>query len=59
MDVDQGCGYIDFEEAYHLYSSFGQFFFPDKQAFRDKLVCLCHYSTYYADYVQDLCHSKE
>ena len=26
MDVDQGCGYIDFEEAYHLYSSFGQFF---------------------------------
>ena len=23
-----GCGYIDFEEAYHLYSSFSQFFLP-------------------------------
>ena len=33
-----GCGYIDFEEAYHLYSSFSQFFCPDKQAFRDKLL---------------------
>ena len=29
MDVDQGSGYIDFDEAYHLYSSFGQFFRPD------------------------------
>ena len=42
MDVDQGCGYIDFEEAYHLYSSFGQFFCPDKQAFRDKLLDEIH-----------------
>ena len=33
-----GCGYTDFEEAYHLYSSFSQFFCPDKQAFRDKLL---------------------
>ena len=66
MDVDQGCRYIDFEEAYHLYSSFGQFFCPDKQAFRDKLldeihglpvyVITGHYSTYY---VQDLCRSEE
>ena len=31
-----GCGYIDFEEAYHLYSSISQFFCPGKQAFRDK-----------------------
>ena len=42
MGVDQGCGYIDFEEAYHLYSSFGQFFCPDKQAFRDKLLDEIH-----------------
>ena len=33
-----GCGYIDFEQAYHLYSSFSHFFGPDKQAFRDKLL---------------------
>ena len=33
-----GCGYTDFEEAYRLYSSFSQFFCPDKQAFRDKLL---------------------
>ena len=33
-----GCGYIHSEEAYHLYSSFSQFFCPDKQAFRDKLL---------------------
>ena len=33
-----GCGYIDFEQAYHLYSSFSHFFCPDKQAFRDKLL---------------------
>ena len=37
-----GCGYIDFEEAYHLYSSFSQFFCPDKQAFRDKLLDEIH-----------------
>ena len=42
MDVDQGYGYIDFEEAYHLYSSFGQFCCPDKQAFRDKLFDEIH-----------------
>ena len=42
MDVDQGCGYIDFEEAYHLYSSFGQFFCPEKQAFREKLLDEIH-----------------
>ena len=42
MDLDQGCGYIDFEEAYHLYSSFGQFFCPDKQAFRNKLLDEIH-----------------
>ena len=34
-----GCGYKDFEQAYHFYSSFSHFFFgPDKQAFRDKLL---------------------
>ena len=33
-----GCGYIDFEEAYHLYSSLSQFFCPDKQALRDRLL---------------------
>ena len=33
-----GCGYIGFEEAYHLYSSFSQFSCPEKQAFRDKLL---------------------
>ena len=33
-----GCGYIDFEKAYHLYSSSSQFFCADKQAFRDKLL---------------------
>ena len=27
-----GCGYIDFEQAYHLYSSFSHFFGPGKQA---------------------------
>ena len=37
-----GCGYIDFEEAYHLYSSFSQFLCPDKQAFRDKLLDEIH-----------------
>ena len=37
-----GCGCIDFEEAYHLYSSFSQFFCPDKQAFRDKLLDEIH-----------------
>ena len=42
MDMDQGCGYIDFEEAYHLYLSFGQFFCPDKQVFRDKLLDEIH-----------------
>ena len=42
MDVDQGCGYIDFEEAYHLYSSFGQFFCPEKQVFRDILLDEIH-----------------
>ena len=33
-------GYINFEQAYHLYSSFSHFFFfgPDKQACRDKLL---------------------
>ena len=25
-----GCGYIDFEEAYHLYSSFSEIFCADK-----------------------------
>ena len=34
--------YIDFEEAYHLYSSFVQFFCPEKQAFRDKLLDEIH-----------------
>ena len=38
-DVDN---YIDFEEAYHLYSSFVQFFCPEKQAFRDKLLDEIH-----------------
>ena len=33
-----GFGHIDFEQAYHLYSSFSHFFGPDKQAFRDKLL---------------------
>ena len=33
-----GCEYIDFEEPYHLYLSFSQFFCPDKQAFRDTLL---------------------
>ena len=42
MDVDQGCGYINFEEAYHLYSSFGQLFCPEKQTFRDKLLDEIH-----------------
>ena len=42
MHVDQGCGYIDIEEAYHLYSSFRQFFCPDKQAFKEKLVDKIH-----------------
>ena len=42
MDVDQGCGYINFEEAYHLYSSFGKFFCPEKQAVRDKLLDEIH-----------------
>ena len=59
-----GFGDIDFEQAYHLYSSFSHFFGPDKQAFRDKLLDGIHglplyvinYSTYY---VQDLCHSEE
>ena len=37
-----GCVYIDFEEAYHLYSSFSQIFWPDKQAFRDKLLDEIH-----------------
>ena len=37
-----GCGYMDFEEAYPLYSSFSQFFCPDKQAFRDKLLDEIH-----------------
>ena len=37
-----GCGYIDFEEAYHLYLSFSQFFWPDKRAFRDKLLDEIH-----------------
>ena len=37
-----GCGYIDFEEAYHLYTSFSQFFWPDKKAFRDKLLDEIH-----------------
>ena len=36
------CILIDFEEAYHLYSSFSQFFCPDKQAFRDKLLDEIH-----------------
>ena len=38
-DVDN---YIDFEEAYHLYSSFVQFFCPEKQAFRNKLLDEIH-----------------
>ena len=38
-DVDN---YIDFEEAYNLYSSFVQFFCPEKQAFRDKLLDEIH-----------------
>ena len=33
-----GCEYRDFEKAYHLYSSFSQFFCPDKQTFRDTLL---------------------
>ena len=37
-----GCGYKDFEEACHLYSSFSHFFCPDKQAFRDKLLYEIH-----------------
>ena len=40
--------YIDFEEAYHLYSSFGQFFCPEKQAFRDKLLDEIHALPVYA-----------
>ena len=40
--------YIDFEEAYHLYSSFGQFFCPEKQAFRDKLLGEIHGLPVYA-----------
>ena len=35
-----GCGYIDLEEAY--LSSFSQFFCPDKQDFRDKLLYEIH-----------------
>ena len=34
-----GWGYIDFEQAYHLYSFFSHFFFcQDKQSSRDKLL---------------------
>ena len=33
-----GYGYLDHEEAYHLYSSFNELSCPDKQAFRDKLL---------------------
>ena len=34
-----GCRYVDFEEAYHLFSYFSQFFLcPDRQALRDKLL---------------------
>ena len=36
-----GCGYIDFEEAYHLYSSFSHLFCPDKQAFNNNNLYLC------------------
>ena len=38
LQLMYGCGYIDFEEAYHLYLFSSQFFCPDKQAFRDKLL---------------------
>ena len=31
-------GYLHLEEAYNLYSSFGEFSCPNKQAFRDKLL---------------------
>lgn len=33
-----GYGYLDLEEAYHLFSSFNELSCPDKQAFRDKLL---------------------
>lgn len=33
-----GYGYLDLEEAYHLYSSFNELSCSDKQAFRDKLL---------------------
>ena len=42
MDVDQGCGYIDFEEAYHLYSSFGQFFAQRNKP--SEINCLMKYT---------------
>ena len=31
-----GYGYLHLEEAYNLYSSFSEFSYPNKQAFRDK-----------------------
>ena len=33
-----GYGYLHLEEAYNLYSSFSEFSYPNKQAFRDKLL---------------------
>ena len=38
-----GYGYLDLEEAYHLFSSFNELSCPDKQAFRDKLLDPDHF----------------
>ena len=37
-----GYGYLHLEEGYNLYSSFNEFYCPNKQAFRDKLLDLHH-----------------
>ena len=37
-----GCGYIDFEEAYHLYLPFSHLFFPDNKP--SEINCLMEYT---------------
>lgn len=37
-----GCGYIDFNEAHHIYTSFSEFSCTDNQSFRDKLLDPIH-----------------
>ena len=40
-----GCEYIDFEEAYHLYSSFSHFFFAQINK-PSEIHCLMEYTVY-------------